>query len=147
MFGRTAESRAMERRIAAVYHTAVRAAIAALGLFLCGFVPPKLDRRVTLVVRISDVGQLYSTINTIDCLAWPSDDVKLAAGYGGWNGWYPKNGEVGTPIARSVHCFQKDVMVVIIRFGDHIAPLNTRGITFERGTVEDVPLLTKQPTP
>lgn len=114
-----------------------------LAIALCGFVPPRLERRIHTLVRISDAGQLYSTINTIDCLAWPNDDIKTAAGLAGWSGWYPKNGDVGVPISRSIHCFQKDVTVVVVRFGEHIAPLGSRGLTFERGSVEEVPLFTK----
>jgi hypothetical protein len=124
----------------------VRGVLLGVSILLCGFVPPKLDRRTSVVVRISDAGQLYSTINTIDCLAWPSEEIKREAGMGGWGKWYPANGDVGVPIGRSVHCFQKDVMVVMVRIGDHIAPVGTKGLTFERGNVEDVPLFTRPPS-
>lgn len=120
----------------------MRVALVALCVLLCGFVPPKFAR-VGATVRITDAGQLYSTINTIDCLGWPDDDTRQAAGLGAWSGWSPKNGDVGVPVARSVHCFQNDVMVVVVRFGTYLAPLGTRGLTFERGRMEDVPLFTK----
>lgn len=111
---------------------------------LCGFVPPRLERR-TAVVRVSDAGQLYSTINTIDCLGWPDPETRQAAGLGAWSGWSPKNGDVGVPIGRSIHCFQSDVTVVLVRFGSYLAPLGTRGLVFERGRVDDLPLFTKSP--
>ena len=121
-----------------------RALLIVLTTALFGFFPPKLQRPVrTALVRVTDAGQLYSTINTIDCLAWPSDDVRTASGMGAWAGWAPVLGDIGVPVGRSKHCFQPDVMVVIIRFGTRYAPLNTKGLAFDVGTVEDVPLLTK----
>jgi hypothetical protein len=121
-----------------------RAALVGLSLLLCGFVPPRFQQRVrTARVRLTDVGQTYSTINTIDCLGWPNDDIKKAAGSYSWGSWHPDNGDLGVAIGRSIHCFQKDVTVVIVQIGERYVPIGTRGLSFENGAVEDVPLFTK----
>ncbi len=122
----------------------MRPALFALCALLVGFVHPRFEPRArTANVRVTDVGQTYSSINTIDCLGWPSDDIKKAAGSAAWGTWHPQNGDVGVAIARSAHCFQSDVMVVILRIGDHYVPLGARGLVFEGGSIDDVPLFTK----
>lgn len=123
----------------------MRAALIYLMAPVLGFVPPKLtlERRTHAIhVRLVDVGQTYSSINTIDCLGWPSDEIKRAAGSGAWNGWSPKNGDRGVAIGRSKHCFQ-DVTVVFVRIGDYIAPLGTRGLELETGSFDDLPLFVR----
>ncbi len=122
-----------------------RAALIFLTAPVLGFVPPKLvlERRThAAVVRVVDAGQTYSTINTIDCLGWPSDAIKQAAGLSGWSGWSPKNGDRGVAIGRSKHCFQ-DVMVIFVRIGEHVVPLGTRGLELEAGSFEDLPLFVR----
>jgi len=121
-----------------------RAALFAASLLLVGFVPPRFALRARNTnVRVTDVGQTYSSINTIDCLGWPSEEMKKAAGSASWGGFHPQNGDVGVAIARSMHCFQPDVTVVIVRIGDHYVPLGLKGISFDNGSVEDVPMFTK----
>lgn len=116
----------------------------AMGVLLVGFVPPRFERRArTANVRLTDVGQTYSSINTIECLGWPSDDIKKAAGSAAWGSWHPQNGDVGVAMARSLHCFQPDVTVVIVKIGERYVPLGVRGLAFESGSVEDVPLYAK----
>jgi hypothetical protein len=118
-----------------------RVALLGVSLLLCGFVPPRFQQRARSVnVRIVDVGQTYSTINTIECLGWPSDDIKKAAGQHSWGKFYPANGDAGVAVARSLHCFQKDVTVVIVRVGDNYVPIGTRGLAFDSGSVDDLPL-------
>lgn len=125
-----------------------RALLFGISILLCGFVHPRYERRARVVnVRLTDIGQTYSSINTIECLGWPSDDIKKVAGSYQWGGFYPKNGDVGVAVGKSVHCFQNDVMVVIVRVGDHYVPVGTRGIVFESGALEDVPLFTRPPPP
>lgn len=121
-----------------------RALLLATSVLLFGFVPPRFQRAVRSTnVRVTDIGQTYSSINTIDCLGWPSDEIKKAAGSYSWGTWHPQNGDVGVAIGRSMHCFQKDVTVVIVRIGDRYVPLGLKGIEFENGSVDDVPLFTK----
>jgi hypothetical protein len=121
-----------------------RAALLALSVLLFGFVPPRFQPRArTANVRVTDVGQTYSSINTIDCLGWPSDEIKKAAGSYSWGSWHPQNGDVGVAIAKSKHCFQTDVTVVIVRIGERYVPLGLKGISFESGSPDDVPQYTK----
>jgi hypothetical protein len=121
-----------------------RAALFAASLLLVGFVPPRFALRARNAnVRVIDVGQTYSSINTIDCLGWPTEEMKKAAGSAAWGDFHPQNGDVGVAIARSMHCFQPDVTVVIVRISDHYVPLGLKGISFDNGSVEDVPLFTK----
>jgi len=125
-----------------------RAALVGISMLLCGFVHPRFERRTRVAnVRLTDIGQTYSTINTIDCLGWPSDDIRKLAGSGSWGKYYPANGDVGVAIGRSIHCFQNDVTVVIVRVGDNYVPIGTRGIVFESGSIDEVPLHTKSPPP
>jgi hypothetical protein len=122
----------------------MRRTLLALTALLVGFVPPRFERRIrTANVRVTDIGQTYSSINTIDCLGWPSDEIKKVAGSASWGSWHPQNGDLGVAIGRSTHCFQSDVTVVILRIGDYYVPLGTKGLVFEGGSIEDVPVYTK----
>ena len=97
------------------------------------FVPPTFKARPRgRVATIVQVGELYSTANTIDCFQWPSPWVKEHGGMDGWSGWYPANGMVGMVVGTSTHCHDKEVTIYIIDFGsDHFAPLNQRGIKLD----------------
>lgn len=123
--------------------TMSRAALICLVVPLLGFVPPRHKPRVRAVaVRVVDAGQTYSSINTIECLGWPSEEIKKAAGYLAWGGWSPKNGDRGIAFGRSRHCFQ-DETVVLVRIGEKIAPLGQKGLELEDGSFDELPMFAK----
>ena len=73
---------------------------------------------------IADSGKIYTTINKgRDWLNWPSEKVRLKAGDSGWQGYRPKNGDVGVLIASSRHCSQPNVCVYILKVGRHYVPI------------------------
>jgi hypothetical protein len=81
------------------------------------------------VVSITDNGAVYPDINTIDCLTWPSDDVKTRGGSSEWNGWYPSNGDSGTVLAVSMHCNSSDEILIVEMDSGYVVPVGTYGVT------------------
>ncbi len=94
--------------------------------------PPPAPAKKT--ATITDAGELYSTINTGDCVTWPNEHVKTHAGSDSWGDWYPKNGMSGAVVGTSSHCSDSSVTVYIIDFGDsHYAALNNKGVALGDG--------------
>ncbi len=78
---------------------------------------------------ITDAGQLYSTINTTVCLdwSWATPEQKRLSGSGGWNGYYPKNGEQGEVIYVTKHC-DSSVKIYILKIGNYYVPMGETGV-------------------
>jgi len=114
-----------------------------------GFVMPNYrapKRSSALPVTITDPGNVFPTINTSDCLAWPSDAWKKAGGIGAWAGWTVGKGEQGFAVARTKHCFQ-NTTVVFVEIGSHFVPIGESGIVFEAGAIDELPKLEKPSSP
>lgn len=77
--------------------------------------------------RIRDAGDVYPSINTTDCLVWPSPDAKLRGGDSYWGSWDPKNGDVGVVIGVARHCNQ-DVDVVFLEIGQVVVAIGAQGL-------------------
>lgn len=90
------------------------------------------------VVKIVSAGKVYPLINTGDCITWPDAISKANGGSGAWDGWSPKNGDVGLAVAKSKHCSQS-VTVVIVKIGDHYVPIDEKGVIYVSGDGEQVP--------
>lgn len=126
----------------------MRIALALLAPLLVAFVPPNyrakagMGRTRGVPVTILSSGDMYDLINTIDCLAWPSEEIKAQGGKSGWNGWLPTNGESGVAFARSKHCFQA-TNVIFVKVSDHYVPMAEYGISVQAGSLDDLPMLTK----
>ncbi len=80
--------------------------------------------------RITDAGDIYPSINTTDCLVWPSADAKRTGGENAWGGWRAKNGDVGTVIGVARHCSQ-DVNVVFLQIGAFVVAIGEQGLAQE----------------
>lgn len=121
-------------------------AVAALAATQLGFVPPNFARKARprggARVTIVNSGDMYDLINSTDCIPWPSDEVKALGGQSGWKGWTPTNGDQGTAIARTKHCFL-DRTLVFVKIGEFYVPMGADGLRFDAGSVDDLPLLTK----
>lgn len=77
--------------------------------------------------RIRDAGDVYPSINTTDCLAWPSPDAKLRGGESYWGGWDPKSGDVGVVLGVARHCSQ-EVDVVFLEIGNVVVAIGAQGL-------------------
>lgn len=101
--------------------------------------PPKPAKKTATII---DAGELYSSINTGDCLTWPSPYSKQHGGADAWAGWYPKNGMTGVVAGTSSHCSDTSVTVYIIDFGDgHFAALNNKGVQIGEGGATPPPVV------
>ena len=78
---------------------------------------------------IINAGKVYSTINTGNCLIWPSADIKIKADEKIWKlyGYYPKAGDQGIIVGTSHHC-NTNVSVVILKVGENYVPIGSDGI-------------------
>ncbi len=83
--------------------------------------------------KITDAGQLYSTINRTDCLSWPNQQIKRAGGKDGWGSFYPKNGDVGTIVAEMKHC-DSGKKIYLLQIGNHYAPVGYDGVQIISGS-------------
>lgn len=91
--------------------------------------------------RIVDAGDIYPSINTTDCLAWPSAEVKRRGGEDAWGGYYPRNGDVGTLIGTARHC-DSGILVLFLDVQGYYVPIG------EQGTEETTPgAARRDPTP
>ncbi len=129
-----------------------RAAIlaCAVGMLSMGFVMPSYQARrrpAQLPVVVLDPGHVYPTINISDCIPWPNAEWKSMGGVSAWKGWSVPKGEQGIAIARASHCLFPETTVVFVEFGPHRVPIGSKGLRFEWGSSEDLPLLTKPSTP
>jgi hypothetical protein len=79
-------------------------------------------------VRIDDTGGLYSTINQVDCLTWPSADAKTRGGQDGWGSYYPSAGEIGFVVGISPHC-DTGVEVLILDVNGYIVPIGSTSVS------------------
>jgi len=77
--------------------------------------------------KITDAGQLYSTINRGNCLSWPNQQMKRAGGKDGWGSFYPKNGDVGTIVSEMKHC-NNGKKIYLLKIGNYYAPVGYDGI-------------------
>lgn len=77
----------------------------------------------TVTYRITDAGDVYSTINTSDCLQWPDERTKAAGGASAWGPWHPETGDVGKLIGEARHCgTQRRVMILDV--DGHVVPID-----------------------
>ena len=83
--------------------------------------------------KITDAGQLYSTINRNNCLSWPNQQIKRAGGKDGWGSFYPKNGNVGTIVAEMKHC-DSGKKIYLLKIGNHYAPVGYDGVKIISGS-------------
>lgn len=90
---------------------------------------PGTSNLVGRKITISDVGQTYSTINTIDCLdwAWATPAQKQLSGKGGWAQFYPRNGDTGEIVAVTKHC-DSGIAIYIVKIGNYYVPLGATGV-------------------
>ena len=77
--------------------------------------------------RIRDAGDIYPTINTTDCLVWPTPSMKLKGGDGAWGQYAPAAGDVGQVVGISRHCSQ-EIDVVFLQIGAFVVPIGVQGI-------------------
>jgi len=77
--------------------------------------------------RIIDAGDVYPTINTTDCLVWPTTSMKLKGGSGGWGQYAPAAGDIGLVVGVSRHCSQA-IDVVLLQIGAYVVPIGAQGI-------------------
>ncbi len=76
---------------------------------------------------IVDEGQMYTTINSSDCLTWPSAEIKARASYDSWGSFVPTNGHVGTVLGTSKHC-DSGVIVAILDVSGNIIAIGESGL-------------------
>ncbi|MBK7397915.1 MAG: hypothetical protein IPJ34_16865 [Myxococcales bacterium] len=82
-------------------------------------------------VRLVDVGEVYTSINTTDCLQWPDDETKKLSGSSAWAGWSPKDGDVGVVVWKSAHC-NGTTTVLVVRVADkYFVPIGKKGVAPE----------------
>lgn len=87
--------------------------------------PPLNDEVVPQKTRqIVDVGQIYESINTTDCLKWPSSEIKEKAGKNAWGSFYPKKGDTGILIDEIKHC-NFDDNIYLLQIGQYYVPLSS----------------------
>ncbi len=77
---------------------------------------------------ISSTDGIYSTINTYDCLDWPSDTVKDAAGENAWGGWAPSVDDIGSVVHVTVNCNDEWDTVLIVDVGGMYLPVSTTAV-------------------
>jgi hypothetical protein len=97
-------------------------------------------------VTITDPGNVFPTINTIDCLAWPSEAWRTGGGTNAWAGWSATKGDRGIAIAKTKHCFMNET-VVFVEIGLHYVPIAQSGIAFESGTIDELPSVPRSSSP
>lgn len=78
-------------------------------------------------VAIVDAGEIYSTINELDCLAWPDEDTRQRGGIGGWGAFYPGAGDVGVVVGVTTHC-DSGAVVVLVDVEGHVVPVRLEGV-------------------
>lgn len=125
-----------------------RAALFLLATLSVGFVPPPIGPKPAPVqranlVEIVDSGNMYDLINTTDCIAWPSPEVRAKGGSNGWGPWRPKNGDRGVATAWTKHCFQAQTRVVFVNIEPYWVAMGEGGIKFLTGSIDDLPEITK----
>lgn len=109
------------------------------------FVPPNVAPKPVpraVEVEIVSAGGMYDLINTTDCIAWPNAEVRAKGGTNGWNGWRPKDGDRGTAIAWTRHCFMP-AKVVFVHIPPYWVPMGASSIRFLQGSLDDLPEITK----
>lgn len=109
------------------------------------FVPPNFSRKARVRdvhVSVINAGDVYDLINTTDCIPWPSAEVKAVSGQSAWQSWKPENGDRGVASARARHCFL-DRTLVFVKIEGHWVVMGSEGLRFDRGALEDLPMLTK----
>jgi len=77
--------------------------------------------------RVVDAGDVYPSINTTDCLAWPNADMKRRGGDNYWSSFAPQKGDVGVVLGVVRHCSQ-DIDVVLLEIGAFVVPIGAQGI-------------------
>lgn len=82
-------------------------------------------------VRLVDVGEVYTSINTTDCLQWPDDETKKVSGSSAWGGWSPKNGDTGVVVWKSTHCNGTTVVLVVRVSDKYFVPIGKKGVAPE----------------
>ena len=85
--------------------------------------PPQIGERW----RVKDAGDVYPSINTTDCLTWPSADAKQRGGENYWGSWDPKSGDIGVVLGVSRHCSQA-VDVVFLQIGSVVIAIGAQGL-------------------
>lgn len=128
------------RRLRGWPGTAVAAAVIA-GLSACGGTshrpsPPVLQTASAAPVgsshgpryRITNTGDIYSTINETDCLTWPSESLRVRGGEDAWeaDGYQPQEGEVGVLVGESIHCGSEE-RILLLEVGRFIVPIAASG--------------------
>jgi len=77
--------------------------------------------------RIRDAGDVYPSINTTDCLVWPSPDARARGGESYWGSWAPKSGDMGLVLGVARHCSQ-EVDVVFLEVGSVVVAIGAQGL-------------------
>ncbi len=79
-------------------------------------------------VQIADTGGIYTGINRVDCLMWPSEDAKQRGGVDSWGSYYPTGGETGYVIGISAHC-DSGIEILILDINGYIVPIAAESVT------------------
>jgi len=79
-------------------------------------------------VRIISLDGVYSTINTYECLVWPSDDAQKAGGEDAWGGWTPNVDDIAQVLAVTVNCNDSSDTVLIVDDGGMIVPISAASV-------------------
>ncbi len=82
--------------------------------------------------QITDVGQIYESINTTECLTWPATKIKKKGGKNGWGKFYPKKGDTGVIVKEMQHCHLED-NVYIIELEQYYVPISSVGVKIMNG--------------
>ena len=93
---------------------------------------PTADNRTTEITNermaeIIDTGKLYTTINSTECLTWPSPEIKKLAGENNWGSFYPQKGARGIIISETFHC-DAQTKIYILKIGDYYVPIGADGV-------------------
>jgi hypothetical protein len=83
---------------------------------------------VGATVEIIDAGAVYPTLNTLDCITWPSEDAKKKGGEDAWGKYTPAAGEIGTILGVSYHC-DDYTEVLILDVGGKVVPIGSFAVS------------------
>lgn len=78
-------------------------------------------------VVITDIGEIYPTINRRKTLDWPNPELKSKAGSDYWGDWKPSDGDEGRIIHESWHK-SKESVVYVVEVDGYFVPIGSGGV-------------------
>lgn len=88
---------------------------------------PEVVETPKKIAKITDIKQIYESINITECLTWETPEIKAKSGKSSWGNFYPHHETTGIIIAQMEHCNLDDT-IYLLQIDEYYIPISIHGI-------------------